>query len=211
MSKKLENLYLVKNKDISRAAVVLTSAFEHDPIWQIVLSDVTPMQKVNAFKTPLLYCLKYGQVYATSENLEGIAAWLPGHLAVFTPWRMLHSGAMQAALKLGWQTAKKMEPIFAPLDAHRQEIMQDKPFIYLQIIGVDPALQGRGFGGELLSALIEECDRAGMPLYLETETENNVRMYERFGFVVVKEIVLPKINLPVWEMVRDAKEKINFG
>jgi ribosomal protein S18 acetylase RimI-like enzyme len=207
MTRKLDALYPVQKRDVPQAAAVLVDAFEHDPIWQVVLSDTTPTQKAGAFETPLLYCLKYGEVYATSENLEGIAAWVPGHLAAMTPWRMARSGAMRAALKLGWAVAKKMEPIFGPLDAERQEIMKGRSFIYLQIIGVAPALQGQGFGGKLLRALIEECERAGLPLYLETETESNVRMYERLGFAVVKQIVLPIIHLPMWEMVRDVSQK----
>jgi hypothetical protein len=32
-------------------------------------------------------------------------------------------------------------------------------------------------------------------------------MYERLGFTVVKEIALPIINLPMWEMVRDVSKK----
>ena len=202
ITRKLDALYQLQKRDIPQAAAVLVDAFEHDPIWQVVLSDTTPGQKAGAFETPLLYCLKYGEVYATSKDLEGIAAWVPGDLAVMTPWRMLRSGAMRAALKLGWKTARKMEPIFSPLEAHRQEIMKGKPFVYLQIIGVAPTLQGQGFAGKLLRALFEESEWAGMPLYLETETESNVRMYERLGFVVVREIALPIINLPMWEMTR---------
>jgi hypothetical protein len=36
-----------------------------------------------------------------------------------------------------------------------------------------------------------------MSLYLETETEINVCIYKRYGFIVVKEIVLLMINLPM--------------
>lgn len=68
------------------------------------------------------------------------------------------------------------------------------------VIAVAPAYQGQGFGGKLLRALIEKSERTGTPLYLETES--NVRMYEHLGFTVVKEIVLPIVNLPMWEMTR---------
>ena len=115
---------------------------------------------------------------------------------------MLRSGAMWAGLRMGWEVAKKMEPVFAPLDADRKENMKGQTFIYVLIIGVAPAFQGQGFGGKLLRALIEKSERAGLPLYLETETESNVRMYKHLGFTVVKEIVLPTINLPMWEMTR---------
>ena len=80
--------------------------------------------------------------------------------------------------------------------------MRGKPYMYLQVIGVAPAHQGQGVGGRLLRALIEQSEQAGLALYLETETECNVRMYEHFGFRVVKEIVLPIIELPMWEMTR---------
>jgi hypothetical protein len=55
----------------------------------------------------------------------------------------------------------------------------------------------------LLRALIAHSEQVKRPIYLETETEKNVRMYERFGFTVVKQITLPVINLPMWEMVRE--------
>lgn len=75
MAKKLDNLYRVQKKDIHRAAIVLTDAFQHDPVWNAVFDDATPAQRAYAFETPVRYCLKYGEVYAPSEALEGVAAW----------------------------------------------------------------------------------------------------------------------------------------
>ena len=80
--------------------------------------------------------------------------------------------------------------------------MQGKSYLYLLVIGVAPRFQGQGFAGKLVRALIDKSERAGVPIYLETETESNVRMYEHLGFEVVQEITLPIINLPMWEMVR---------
>ncbi|MFP4395715.1 MAG: GNAT family N-acetyltransferase, partial [Anaerolineales bacterium] len=191
-----------QKKDVPQAAAVLVGAFEHDPVWKVILNDATPTQRIATFEAPLLHCLKYGEVYAPSENLEGVAAWTPGEWAAMTPWRMLRSGAIWTGLRMGWGVAKKMEPIFAPLDADRKENMKGQTYTYLLIIGVAPAFQGQGFGGKLLRALIEESERTGTLLYLETETESNVRMYEHLGFTVVKEIVLPMINLLMWEMTR---------
>ena len=42
-----------------------------------------------------------------------------------------------------------------------------------------------------------------MPLYVETETKDNARMYEGIGFNLVKQITLQSLNLPMWEMVRE--------
>jgi GNAT superfamily N-acetyltransferase len=66
-------------------------------------------------------------------------------------------------------------------------------------------LRGQGFGGKLLRALVEESKQVGTPLYLEATTERNVRMYERLGFRLLNQIILPVINLPLWEMVREPR------
>ena len=80
--------------------------------------------------------------------------------------------------------------------------MSGRSYIYLQVIGVAPVFQGQGFAGKLLRTLIEKSEQTGISLYLETETESNVSMYEHFGFTVIKKIVLPIIDLPMWEMTR---------
>ena len=48
-------------------------------------------------------------------------------------------------------------------------------FVYLQIIGVASENQGKGHGGKLLKELLVMTDEAKLPIYLETETESNVR------------------------------------
>ena len=48
--------------------------------------------------------------------------------------------------------------------------------------------------------------RIGLPLYLETETEKNVSIYERFEFGTLKKVTLPVIDQPMWLMVREAGE-----
>ena len=60
--------------------------------------------------------------------------------------------------------------------------MEGREYIYLIIIGVSPEHQDQGHGGKLLRALIEESNITRIPIYLETATEKNIRMYEKIGF-----------------------------
>jgi len=202
MAEKPRDLYRLQKKDIPRAAAVLADAFEPDPVWGAVLGDATPEQRAAAFETPVRYGMRYGEAYAPSAALEGVAVWVPGALADMTFWRVFRSGAMWAGMKLGFGIAKKMLPVFRPIEVDRRDHMRGKSYIYLLVIGVAPQFQRQGFASKLVRALIEQSEQAGVPIYLETETESNVRMYEHLGFAVVREIVLPIINLPMWEMVR---------
>jgi ribosomal protein S18 acetylase RimI-like enzyme len=202
ISSHTESLYRLQKKDVRRAGEVLADAFRDDPVWKKVFIGIRPEQTQSMFEVPIHYCLRYGQVYATSENLEGLITWVPGNLADMTPWQLLRSGAIWAGLSSGVRLALRMQPIFRPTDADRKANMKDSPYLYLPILGVAPAFQGQGLGSRLLSALVAESDRAGVSIYLETETESNVRWYGKYGFEIIKQIILPLIELPVWEMVR---------
>jgi ribosomal protein S18 acetylase RimI-like enzyme len=203
----MDSLYRVQKNDIRRAGTLLADAFQRDPIWaKFFDSESTFDQRGAVFECPIRYCLRYGKVYATSERLEGIAAWALGDYADLTLWRVIRSGAFFSAMraskalnKLGWNKGR----ILGPLQADMKANMKERPFIYLMIIGVASENQGRGLGGKLLRALIEKSEQAKVPLYLETATERNVRMYQRLGFRSLNKATLPIINLPQWEMVRE--------
>ncbi|MFW5775456.1 MAG: GNAT family N-acetyltransferase [Chitinivibrionales bacterium] len=198
-------LYTVQKKDIHKAGGILADAFQHDPVWlKLFEGEPNRNQKFQAFfEVPVRYCIKYGEVYATSENLEGIAAWIPGRLADMALWRIILSGAIGPGLRMGFRPSRKMNPSFELLQRDRRTHMDGKPYVYLQIVGVATRFQGQGFGGKLIRALLEKCDRDKLPVYLETETEDNVRMYQRYGFKLLQQITLPNFGLPMWEMVRE--------
>lgn len=200
-----ENLYRLQKKDVRRAGMVLADAFRDDPVWKKVFTDARLDHQQSVFEVPVRYCLRYGQVCATSENLEGIITWVPGNLANMTIWRLIRSGAIWSGTKGGFRLASKMEPIFRPIEADRKANMKGIPYLYVPILGVASGFQGQGLGGKLLNALIAESEHAGVPIYLEAETESNVRWYGKFGFETIKQIILPIINLPMWEMVRKPK------
>ena len=119
MSGHLNDLYKLKNGDASRAGEVLADAFQHDPVWNKVFEGIPTARQRFAFETPVRYALKYGKVYAPSENLEGVAAWVSGGVAEMTIWRMIRSGAIRAGIKMGAQLARNMEPVFRPLQRDR--------------------------------------------------------------------------------------------
>ena len=61
----------------------------------------------------------------------------------------------------------------------------EEPHWYLPLIGVDPAHQGKGHGDALMSHVLAQCDRDGVPAYLESTNSRNISLYLRHGFVVL--------------------------
>jgi ribosomal protein S18 acetylase RimI-like enzyme len=58
---------------------------------------------------------------------------------------------------------------------------------HLGPIGVLPRYQGSGIGTMLMERFCREVDACSAKAYLETEGDKNVRFYEKFGFIVVRE------------------------
>jgi ribosomal protein S18 acetylase RimI-like enzyme len=73
-----------------------------------------------------------------------------------------------------------------------------EPLWYLDQLGVDPPRQGEGLGRTLVQFGLAQADRAGLPAFLETAAERNVRFYESLGFRVVETGKVPDGGPRIW-------------
>jgi ribosomal protein S18 acetylase RimI-like enzyme len=79
----------------------------------------------------------------------------------------------------------------------------DDPHVHLGPIAVAPTLQRTGIGTALMERYIEHLDNEGTAGYLETDREENVEFYRKFGFAVRYSEDL--IGTPTWYMWRPAR------
>jgi|PlaIllAssembly_1097288.scaffolds.fasta_scaffold504615_1 ribosomal protein S18 acetylase RimI-like enzyme len=204
MNNPAADLYRVRTGDVAKTGAMLARAFRPDPVWQAVFgSDSTDAQREAVFSMPVRYCLRYGEAYAASENLEGIIGWTPGERAEMTIGRIIRCGGIVSGLCIGAELSRRIDSVFRQLTKDQNEHMREGRFLYVHILGVEPECQGRGIGRRLIGALLERAGRERRSVYLETETERNVEMYRRHGFRLVKTPTLEPIGLPMYEMIRD--------
>jgi ribosomal protein S18 acetylase RimI-like enzyme len=83
------------------------------------------------------------------------------------------------------------------------EHIPDEPVWLLDLIGVDPSAQGRGYGQRLLRHGLALAAADGRPAFLETANPDNVAYYERVGFGVVESAIAPGGGPQVWFMRHD--------
>lgn len=196
----LDSLHRIRKRDLQNAVDVLSDAFSDDSQWK----EVFKSEEKNRTLTEVLvrFCLKYGSVVSTSENMEGVMALAP-YDKDMTTWRIIRCGAFFLSMRIA-REAKLMQVLTKAVEDAKSSLGLG-PHIHLLMMGVSREFQGKGFGGQLLRALIEDAERQELPIYLETQKESNVSLYERFGFSVAKRVVLPEpLNLPMWLMVRDS-------
>jgi len=188
---------------VKPAAAVLAGAFQDDPLSVYFFPEVSERRNKlpHFFRVPVHHGVLYGEVYATSPNLEGVAVWLPSGKADMSLWPMVRSGGLSMAFKMGKGGIARAMRYTAYASAVRK---RHAPFRhwYLQSIGVAPEFEGKGYAGALLKPMFARMDTEHLPCYLETENQKNVPLYEHYGFQVVEEGRIPTTELTNWAMLR---------
>jgi ribosomal protein S18 acetylase RimI-like enzyme len=193
-------------KERDAGAAVLGRAFTEYELFRYYFQDEAERRAAaDSFAfISISLCLKYGEVYMSSEKLEGVAAWLPPGKAPFGGWQIIRSVSLSTLVRFGRQGAGRMWAYGRFVDnLHRRLVPY--PHWYLQIIGVDPAYRGQGFSSRLLRPVLERIDRERMPCFLETNAGKNVAIYRRFGFEVVSEDKMPGTEVTSFAMLRKAQ------
>lgn len=199
---KADALRLATTDDVPVLARTLARAFEQDPLIQwLVPQDAQVMDRAAQLFTGYLrlLALPHGMTW-TSTDLHAAALWSPPgcwHMGPLTQARVAPYFLRAATWRHFPTRLLALEKVIA---AHPRE-----PHYYLQVMGVDPDAQGRGWGSQLLARGTAIADGAHLPCYLETMTERNVSLYLRHGFRVVGELTLPFAGPRTWRMWRDAR------
>jgi GNAT superfamily N-acetyltransferase len=202
----LNNLTRITKKNLKPAALSLARAFQDYPESVYFMPDAMERSK----KQPVIYrmwlkeSIAYGEVWATSPKMEGVAVWRvvddkhPG-------WRQGFSfGWWWLSLSSDKETNRRREAYFGYITSLRMSVAPER-YWYLQAIGVDPVYQGQGFSGRLLRPMLARVDSDRLPCFLETQLEKNVALYEHFGFSVKAEGTIPGSDIHCWVMGRDIK------
>jgi len=81
-----------------------------------------------------------------------------------------------------------------------------EPHWYLNLLATHPHWQRQGLGVLVIRPIVDACDRDGLPLYLETETIDNVAYYSHLGFTVRSEWDVPLDGPHMWGMIRQPRQ-----
>ncbi len=80
------------------------------------------------------------------------------------------------------------------------------PHAYLFSIGVRRAAQGTGLGRKVIAPVLDACDRAGLPAYLENSNPANTGFYASCGFAPQGDPIHPEPDSPpLIPMVREPR------
>ena len=183
---------------------MLTRAFAHDPFFSYLAGDAP--ERNQRMRDGWSGILRYASARLahtwTTDDLAGVAIWLPPNhrTPLLDSLRLLPEMARFA----GWRRLRLVGDAQEVLEQRRRAHVP-RPHFYLSALGVEPERQGTGIGTALMGPVLDRCDDEALPAYLETATARNVLLYERAGFEVVEELILPKTDIRGWLMRRDPR------
>ncbi len=190
--------------EIPRAGQVLARAFRNDRLTSYFSPAVADRELLLSrfYRWLLRYGLAYGEVHASSPNLEGVAVWLPAENRQLEWLNMAEMGGLILPFFVGPRFFFRSLRYSVHIGRLRQQHVPF-PHFFLQLLGVDPDCQRQGHATRLLRSMLERPDREKMTCCLDTWTRENVGFYERFGFRVAEESHLSGTTAECWLMVRN--------
>jgi GNAT superfamily N-acetyltransferase len=190
---------------LEEAVEVSVRAFSDDPFFGFLFPNEASRDKSVAIlhRVVLRQVARIGvtRTALVDGHVVGVAIWIP-------PGRWPYSPMLQLRQLVG--SLRAFLPVFGTIMRSRglfQEIVKahpKAPHWYLQLLMVDPSHQRQGIGGALQTPTLDVCDAAGLPAWLETQKEDNLAYYGRFGFTVISEHRVPD-GPAIWSLNRDPK------
>lgn len=200
-----DSIIKLTKEQLKPASVTLARAFYNYSVSKYMRPNPKNRLKrlKNDFKAGVCVGLRHGEVYATSNNLEGVSVWM-----VFEEFKeklswFIRCSSLSMLFQNGIGTIRRVMRVMNCMTKAHEKYAPGKHY-YLSILGIDPDFQGKGFGSLLIGNVLEKFDKEDpRPAYVETNETVNVPFYEKLGFKVKKEMIIPKTDVPVWFMLRD--------
>ncbi len=204
MADSLDSLIRLTTAQVKPAAATLARAFQDYPLSAYFFPDASERERKQpvTFQSLVRYGIQNGEVYATSPNMEGVAMWLPSDRRRRTPWSEIRSGRFLLLFISGRKVIARQKAFGEYAETVRKR-RAPISHLYLQMLGVDPVHQGKGYSSLLLRAMFARIDKECLPCFLETQAEKNVGLYEHLGFRVVEEGIVPDSKVKSWAMLRE--------
>ena len=93
----MEELFQVTKKQLNTLTQTLINAYNEYPLfsWMIPDEAIRKRKLPSLFKMIARYHLKYGTIYATSENCEAVIMYIHTDSGDMTTWRLLWCGGFK--------------------------------------------------------------------------------------------------------------------
>mgnify|MGYP004704938567 FL=1 len=201
--------------EIDDAAVLLSRAFFNNPPQASFYPDAeTRFEKLLwLMKTNLHIQFALGRSFAARDSEGNIAAmgfWHPPGSDTASLMMLIRNGFWEMPFRQGLRTFMNVWKVVEILEQRRKASLKGRPSWFLNNMVVSPDYQGHKLGSSVLGRELQYVvDSSPYPASLNTQKAENVRFYEKLGFVVTNDekIAVDGFEFPNWIMIYEGKNK----
>ena len=196
-------LYIVQEKDLDRLAEVAADAYKDYPLHNWFTKGKYDLKASKLIMQISLRTMSEDAVvYADSEEINGFAVWLPFGFTGSKTLPFLANGGMSLILHSGPGIIGRLLT-YETYAMNLKKEFTDNYDWYLYNLSIRKDAQGKGIASKLMRPMLQFCDDERMVVYLETNKESNVGLYQHYGFELMKEEQIPKSTVTHYAMVRN--------
>jgi ribosomal protein S18 acetylase RimI-like enzyme len=200
-------LYIVQKKDLDRLALVAADAYQDYPLHNWFTKGKYDQKASKLImQISLKTMTKDAIIYADSEQMNGFAVWLPFGFTGSKTLPFLFNGGIKLILHSGFGIIGRLLT-YENYAMNLKKEFTDNYDWYLYNLSIKKDAQGKGLATKLLRPMLNFCDDEKMVAYLETNKQQNVSLYNHYGFELKKQEVIPKTNVTHYAMVRNPIDK----
>ena len=196
-------LYLVPEQRLDELAEIAADAYQNYPLHNWLTNGVyDPIASKLIMKTTLAAMKDDAVIYADSEELNGFAVWVPLGFTGSKTLPFLRNGGVRLLLHSGLGIIRKLL-VYESFAMKLKKKYTGHVDWYLYNLSVRQSAQGKGIASKLMRPMLRFCDDEKMLVYLETNKESNVPMYNHYGFELRETIMIPGSTVMHYAMVRN--------
>ena len=178
--------------DLEACARVLAAAFQDDP--GTIVFEPDPDRRAEIlppfFTTFVAASIaEGGGIVVSGDPVSGVASWFGPEKHGPSPDAMGANGFGDVLERSGPEASQRLLAMVGEIEAQHERLLHGE-HLRLQFYGVEPVHQRSGIGSALIDHGHRRADGLGLPCYLETFAEANVRFYERRGYKIAGEFTI---------------------
>lgn len=199
---KKAGLYLVPDERLDELAEIAADAYQNYPLHNWLTKGVyDPLASKLIMKTTLAAMKKDAVIYADSEELNGFAVWVPLGFTGSKTMPFLFNGGLKLLMHSGLGIIRKLL-VYETFAMKLKKKHTGHVDWYLYNLSVGQSAQGKGIASKLMKPMLRFCDDEKMVVYLETNKEINVPVYQHYGFELNETNTIPGSSVLHYSMVR---------
>ena len=196
-------LYVVPEERFDELATVAARAYENYPLHNWFSKGTYDFEVTKLIMKITLYSMKNDAViYADSEKLNGFIVWLPPGFSGSKAIPFFKNGGLKLIAHSGLGIVLKLLKYETYAMKLKKKYTSNEDW-YVYNLTVDKEVQNNGVATKLIKVMIQYCKKENKVIYLETNKEENVAIYEHFGFKVAQEGVIPGTEVKHFAMINE--------